>query len=136
VSHSPEPKHSSSQGHGTEHSKQVLAAINRAIDNTMPSSEGFRNRLLLQFARQLKGIPELAAAEPEELLPYVQEWHRQALPSIGKQDFDVTWEDFVVAWGNVKYLAGEGPLDEIYAAGLLKMPAIVTVHFITDHWRA
>jgi hypothetical protein len=104
-------------------SRVLQAAIKRAIDNTMPGSNGFRNKLLLQFARQLKGIPELAVLDVGQLEPYVREWHRKALPSIETQDFDVTWHDFVVAWNNVKYPAGQGPLDEIYAAGRRQMPA-------------
>ena len=49
---------------------------------------------------------------------------RLALPAIATKDFETTWDDFVVAWGNVRYPAGKGPLDEIYRAGLLNMPAI------------
>ena len=110
--------------HSTTPNKSLPPAIQRAIVGTLPGSSGFRNQLLLQFARQLKGIPELATREVSQLEPYVRDWHRLALSTIGTQEFDVTWHDFTVAWGNVKYPAGEGPLDEIYAAGLSHMPAI------------
>lgn len=106
--------------------KSVQAAIWAAIGSTLPGSEGHRNRLLLQLARQLKGVPELAGLEPSELRPVIDEWHRQALPAIGTKDFAVTWHDFRVAWGNVKFPAGTGPLEEIYAVALRQMPAIAS----------
>jgi hypothetical protein len=97
-------------------------AVRRAIDATLPGSPGYRNRLLLQFARLLKGLPELS--NPAQLEPYVREWHRLALPAIVTKEFDVTWRDFLIAWDNVRFPAGEGPLAEIYACALSRMPAI------------
>ena len=49
--------------HSTTPNKSLPPAIQRAIVGTLPGSSGFRNQLLLQFARQLKGIPELATRE-------------------------------------------------------------------------
>lgn len=100
----------------------LTPAVERAIRATLPGTPGFRNKQLLQFARHLKAIPELASRRAEELEPYVEEWHRRALPTIGTPDFSETWHDFAVAWENVKYALGEGPLADVYAAGLKHIP--------------
>jgi hypothetical protein len=45
-------------------------------------------------------------ATADELRPYVEQWHAQALPLIRTKDFGASWDDFVVAWGAVKYPIG------------------------------
>ena len=52
--------------------KPLSAAIKRAIDCTLPGAPGFRNKLLLQFARHLRAIPHLADCELATLQPYVR----------------------------------------------------------------
>lgn len=111
-------------GRGRDKKHCVDRAIARAIQNTLPGSEGFRNKQLLQFARHLKAIPELASASTAALRPVVEAWYEQALPAISTKDFNVTWDDFLVAWRNAKFAIGEGPLAEIYSEGLLHTPAI------------
>ena len=98
-------------------------AIGRAIDCTLPGAEGHRNRVLFQFARQLKGIPELATADAHSLRPYVEQWHAKALSFISTKDFETTWQDFLVGWERVQFPAGTGPLDEIYKRALCNVPA-------------
>lgn len=96
--------------------------IRQAIECSLPGAPGYRNRLLLQFARYLKAIPALANCQAEELEPYVRQWYERALPNIGTADFGETWSDFAIAWDRVQFPVGQGPLDEIYRAGLEQMP--------------
>ena len=58
-----------------------------------------------------------------ELEPFVREWHRQALPAITTHEFAETWYDFTIAWDKVAFPAGQGPLDQILAHALTRMPA-------------
>jgi len=110
------------KGHRADQRLSVERAIARAIQNTLPGSEGFRNKQLLQFARHLKAIPELSHASTEALRPIVKAWYVKALPSIGTKEFDASWQDFLVAWKNVKYAVGEGPLAQIYVDAMLHIP--------------
>jgi hypothetical protein len=49
------------------------------------------------------------------LKPYVREWHRGALPNIRTKPFEETWFDFAEAWEKVKFPAGAGAMDMIFA---------------------
>ena len=75
--------------------------VQRAIQRTLPRGPGERNQRIFQFARALKGIPDLADKDAGSLLRLVQEWHRQALPFIKTKPFEETWLDFFSGWGNV-----------------------------------
>jgi hypothetical protein len=44
------------------------------------------------------------------LRPLVRAWYIQALPVIGTQSFEVTWDDFLYAWPRVKFPVGENIL--------------------------
>jgi hypothetical protein len=90
---------------GTQATHQRIAcvpsAVVDAIEATLPSGPGQRNRQIFDFARRLKGIRDLDAS-PAALKVYVTEWHRRALPVITTKDFGETWADFHVAWLAVK----------------------------------
>lgn len=90
------------------------SAISVAIRRTLPSTRGHRHRSLFTFARHVKAIPSLADANLDSLLPFVEQWHEAALPYIGTKDFDESWADFVNAWVNVKFPAGQEPIRMIY----------------------
>jgi len=81
-----------------------LMMVEAAILATLPTGPGQRNRLLFQLARRLKSI--LPDASEEELRNVVWEWHTRALPRITTKDFSVSWEDFRLAWLNVKAPTG------------------------------
>ncbi len=76
-------------------------AIERAIQATLPFSEGIRNQQVFHLARALKGIPSLADKDPRSLIPYVQRWHSLALQHIKTKEFDETLIDFLYAWPRV-----------------------------------
>jgi len=81
---------------------QSDARVQDAIRKTLPQDEGQRNRAVFQFARRLKGIPELAGAEALQLAAIVREWHRRARPVIGTKPYADTLADFVHGWDRVK----------------------------------
>ncbi len=77
---------------------------------------------MFDLARHLKAIPSLASADLATLRPTVVEWHRRALPFIATTDFTVTWGDFIVAWENVRYAAGEDVVDAAFKRAAAKQP--------------
>jgi hypothetical protein len=90
--------------------------IDAAIVRTLPIGPGKRNKLVMQLARSLKAIPELADAPAQPLRPYVKRWHRLALPVIGTKPFDETWIDFLRAWPRVKFPLGSEPVRQVFEA--------------------
>ncbi len=75
--------------------------IEQAIQSTLPTSPGMRNRQVFQLARALKGIPSLADQAPQSLIHIVQRWYTRALPYIKTKEFDETLIDFFYAWPRV-----------------------------------
>lgn len=73
-------------------------SVQRAIDVTLPNTEGQRNKRLLNFAGILKAIPGYADKPLKALKPVVRQWHQKALPTIETKAFDPTWSEFVAAW--------------------------------------
>lgn len=67
---------------------------------TLPTTEGERNKKLFELARWLKG--KRPDAPRDELRVVVMEWHRLALPVIGTKDFATTWIDFLRGWEKVR----------------------------------
>lgn len=84
--------------------------VKRAIKCTLPSKKGYRNFLIFQFCRWLKGNPEFENHTAGQLKPLVKLWHERALPFIGTKIFDETWADFAYGWNKVKYPKGNGAL--------------------------
>lgn len=66
---------------------------------TLPQREGVRNECIWKFCRKLArfyfGRPD------QEMKPFMREWHRLALPVIVTKEWDESWHDFQVAWGNI-----------------------------------
>ncbi len=91
-------------------SGKVQRYINIAIKCTLPSKAGYRNFLIFQFCRWLKGQPEFEKLNAGQLKPLIKMWHEQALPIIKTKSFDETWADFVYGWKKVKYPKGNGAL--------------------------
>jgi hypothetical protein len=82
-----------------------------AVEVTLPRAERRRHRAVFALARALKRTAALRGLPAASFLGLVREWHRQALAVVRTKDFDVTWRDFVVAWGRVKPPAEFGGLD-------------------------
>jgi hypothetical protein len=95
-------------------STQWRSEIQKAIQKALPTEFRQRHLLVFQFCRELKAIPGLADATPNDLRPYVREWY-----DLGKafitSSFTETLTDFAESWGKVKYAAGEGPVDDAFA---------------------
>lgn len=81
--------------------------IDNAIQKTLPTAAGQRNRKIFDYARALKAIPEIAAYDALTLRPLVEQWHARALSVIKTKEFVETWIDFLEAWPKV-----HTPLDE------------------------
>jgi hypothetical protein len=92
--------------------------IERAIRDSLPCGPGQRYRLVFELCRALKGIPAMADADPTDLRPYVQQWHKLALPVITTEPFEETWIDFLKGWGRVKFPKGAEPMTKIFELAL------------------
>jgi len=90
--------------------KELKKKVKLAISCTLPDKKGYRNFLIFQFCRWLKGISEFAKLSAKSVKSLCREWHRRALPKIGTKPFDETWADFAYGWKRVKYPKGEGML--------------------------
>src|SRR5262249_39252174 len=76
-----------------------------ANEQTVPTGPGERNRRIVDFARYLRSVFS-EGADPEDLRPHVEAWHRAALPRIRTKAFGETWRDFLHAWDSVEKPAG------------------------------
>ena len=89
---------------------EIKKYINTAIKCTLPGKEGYRNFLIFQFCRWLKGNPDFEKLTAGQLKPLVKMWYEQALSTIGTKVFDETWADFCYGWKKVKYPKGVFPV--------------------------
>ena len=102
----------------------VGEAVDCAIRETLPDDAAGKIRAIFDFARRVKAIPSLANAELPRLRRHVQAWHRAAVesnPWLSGVNFLESWADFGDAWEKVKYAAGDGPVDRLFAR-LLTLP--------------
>lgn len=88
--------------------------IEEAIAGTLPTRPGQRHRQVFELARGLKAVPELNDANAKSLKPFVQEWHRRALPHVATKPFEETWIDFLKAWPNVQFPKGAEPMAAVF----------------------
>lgn len=100
---------------GSPEGGELPAEVARAIAATRPSRTGQRNRLVFEFARWLKALPDYRDADPRSLDDVVRQWHQQAKPFIGTPDFEETLIDFRKGWAKVKHPRGMEPMAEIVA---------------------
>jgi Bifunctional DNA primase/polymerase, N-terminal len=96
--------------------------IHFAIASCLPTNKGQRHRMLFKLARELKAIPALADATPEALKPYLKLWHAGAVDTIATKPFEESWLDFAEGWENVKFPAGQGPIDLAFAKASASTP--------------
>lgn len=88
--------------------------------NTLPGTEGERNKCLFRLARYVKGTkPEATIAERRAI---VKAWHRLALPVIGSKDFAESWGDFARGWEAVKFPHGATLQTIVAGADALPLP--------------
>ncbi len=88
-----------------------LQAVEQAINATLPTATGQRNRCIFRFARYLKSIQGLGNANASILRQFVEQWHQRALPIIGTKPFIDSWADFLQAWERIRVPAGQGVID-------------------------
>lgn len=79
----------------------VQEKVDEAIRATLPTGPGQRNRKIFDYARRLRGIPELSEMAPASLKPQVRQWHQAALSVIDTKEFEETWADFIIACGRI-----------------------------------
>lgn len=90
--------------------------VEDAIQSTLPTDTGQRNRAVFEFARALKAIPELAEADPKDLKGYVRQWHDAASKvTSGEHSFTDTWAEFLYGWRRIKHPRGNGPMADLLA---------------------
>jgi hypothetical protein len=93
-------------------------AVAKAIKLTIPERPGTRHRQVFQLCRALKGIPELADAEADNLLPYVKQWYKAALQYVTTKDFADTWCDFLDGWKRVRVPLGSDSVSMLFAKAI------------------
>ena len=76
-------------------------AVQKAIQATLPTGRGQRNRKLFALAVALKQVDGLDTSSAS-LRAIVRAWHALALPVIGTKDFNESLTDFVIAWKRAK----------------------------------
>lgn len=101
--------------------------VEAAIRGTLPREYGTRNRKVFELARSLKSLPQFADADPRNLRPIVQEWHRRALAKIRTKEFEETWIDFLKAWPRVRYAKGTEPMMQTFRRAVESEPPRIAV---------
>lgn len=95
-------------------SEDVKIKIHQAIEATIPSKPGERNRRIFQLVLLLRGIPDLADLDnPCCLRPFIVEWHQKALPFITTKAFAETLIDFMNGWKKAKFSSNPNLLNEL-----------------------
>jgi len=72
--------------------------VGEAIQETLPSGPGGRNRCLIRFVDRLRRIPQLKGQPASVIREHVAAWHRRALPSIDTEEFSITWHEARWLW--------------------------------------
>lgn len=103
-------------------SNEISAMIDIAIKESLPNGSGQRHRLVFEFARKVKAIPELSDAKAVDLEGVVRAWHKVAIPNISTKPFEETWIDFLKAFPRVRFPAGEEPMQKILEAAKRRSP--------------
>lgn len=79
-----------------------------------PEKIGQRNRISFDLARHLR--TKYPDSEDIDHLPLLRKWYEIYLPVIGTKSWAETWSDFRIAWSKVKFLDGDGPLNQAFEA--------------------
>jgi hypothetical protein len=85
-----------------------------AIEKTLPTRHGQRNKCIFEFARRLQSIGPLAGVDPCKFEGFVRSWHEQAKAVIRTESPEETLSDFVRGWGKVKFPFGTSRLNQIF----------------------
>ena len=108
--------------------ESVREFVEHAIQESLPRSSGERHRRVFYFARLLKGHPVIGSSSLQLLRPWVDEWYRRGLESVG-EPFDASrddnWLDFAEGWGEVKFPGADGFLQMmLHRASLAPVPQV------------
>jgi hypothetical protein len=107
---------------------ELTPELESAIEATLPSGTGRRERLLFDLARRFKAIPECATLEIWAFQELIREWHRRALLIIGTKPFSETWSDFIRAWKRVRKPHGAVMNEALETARAMPIPPCVKHH--------
>jgi hypothetical protein len=80
---------------------------NNVIEDSETNTNNRGHRRLFRIAQALKGIPQLANEQPENLGPIIAEWQRQSNATIQSLTLDDLIAAFADAWDQVKNPGGE-----------------------------
>jgi hypothetical protein len=105
----------------------VCKSIEEAIEKSLPKEIRTRHRKIFDFARHIKSMPQYFDAEPSQLRPFVEAWHKRAKPNIRTKEFEETWIDFVLGWEKVKFLVGEEPMTKIFERAKQSEPPNIAI---------
>ncbi len=64
----------------------------------------------------------LTDADFQDLRPFVEEWHKQALRYIGTKPIEDTWADFIHGWKRVEFPKGREPIRQVFERALQSEP--------------
>lgn len=77
--------------------------IEAAIRRTIPPHIGMREKLILEFCRELQSFPEFSKDEiPENAEEIIRRWYALAEPTIGTKEFAATLAAFLRVWPRVR----------------------------------
>lgn len=110
----------------------VESAVAYAIAQTLPRRFGERNDLIFQFARRLRGIPDLRNKSGRDVLTYAEEWFRAALPNIATKEWRVTRTAFLSAWPRITHPWSDGTLTACLADVDATLPSSVALRYVND----
>ena len=107
-------------------------AVANAIRATLPRHFGERNDLIFQFARRLKGIPDLHGLTGREVLAHAEDWFRSALPRISTKEWRVTRSAFLDAWPRITHPWSDGTLTTCLADVDASLPSPIALRYVSD----
>jgi hypothetical protein len=85
----------------------ACAALDAAVDKSLPKEGDDLRSCLFRFARELKAHPQTVGVAAERLRPFTERWHARAV-ELGHEEWSaelVHW-CFSEVWGTVQFAAG------------------------------
>ena len=97
--------------------------VEQAIQRTLPTGGGQRNRRIFDYAREVRAfLPK--STDRAILKGLIMEWFQRALSVIRTKDFEESYLDFMVAWANVRNAKNRSFQELVAKARRRKPPAI------------
>jgi hypothetical protein len=106
----------------------------KIIRQTLPREEGTRNRAVLNLARVVRfNLGMKLEVDFARIKAIVRWWHNEAIESITTKEFEVTWRDFVYAFGKAKMRFGKSVLLETVLEKAKDEPHPLERHYSTPN---